>query len=85
MKIYIPKLVKGTQDQYKIHTDNNGTILCGDQLGEHFVKHHMVQVAVDRIKDIVCDPEGKVCIEGSDGDRKKLQDVLAMFDPTQEE
>lgn len=48
MKKYIPKLVEGTDDQYKIYTDNRGTMLCGDQMGEEFVKLHMVWDAIER-------------------------------------
>jgi hypothetical protein len=38
MKIYIPKLVEGTDDHYKIYTDNRTVMLCDDQLDEQFVK-----------------------------------------------
>lgn len=46
MKRYIPKLVEGTDDQYKIYSDNRGTMLCGDQLGEEFVKLVDVEIAL---------------------------------------
>ena len=48
MKKYTPKLVEGTDDQYKIYTDNRGTMLCGDQMGEEFVKLHLVWDAIER-------------------------------------
>lgn len=47
MKIYIPKLVEGTDDQYKIYTDNGGTMLCGDQLNDEFVKLSTVEDAIE--------------------------------------
>lgn len=47
MKKYIPKLVEGTDDQYKIYTDNRGTMLCGDQLDQEFVKLDDVIVALE--------------------------------------
>jgi len=47
VEVYIPKLVDGTDDQYKIYTDNRGTMLCGDQLDEEFVKLYAVIEAID--------------------------------------
>lgn len=47
MKVYIPKLVEGTDDQYKIYTDNRSTMLCGDQLDEPFVKVSAVLSAIE--------------------------------------
>jgi hypothetical protein len=47
MKKYIPKLVEGTDDQYKIYTENRGTMLCGDQLDEEFVKLEQVLFAIE--------------------------------------
>lgn len=47
MKVYIPKLVDGTDDQYKIYTDNRGTMLCGDQLDDEFVKLSSVWQAIE--------------------------------------
>lgn len=34
----------------------------------------------DEILSVTCDPEGKVCISGSNGDRKIIQDALAALD-----
>lgn len=42
MKVYIPKLVEGTDDHYKIYSEKRATMLCGDQLDEPFVKLHAV-------------------------------------------
>ena len=47
MKVYIPKLVDGTDDQYKIYTDNRGTMLCDDQLDQEFVKLEDVLCALE--------------------------------------
>lgn len=47
MKKYTPKLVEGTDDQFKIYTDNRGTMLYGDQLDEEFVKLADVLEALD--------------------------------------
>jgi len=47
MKKYIPRLVEGTDDQYKIHTDNFGTMLCDDQLDAEFVKLDAVWAALE--------------------------------------
>jgi len=30
----------------------------------------------DKLKSVLCNPEGKVCIKGSDGDRKTIQECL---------
>jgi len=49
MKRYVPMLVEGTDDQYKIYTDNRGTMLCGDQLGEEFVKLESVRVNLEKL------------------------------------
>lgn len=47
MKVYIPKLVDGSDDQYKIYTDNRGTMLCGDQLDDEYVKLSDVLLAIE--------------------------------------
>lgn len=47
IKKYIPKLVDGTDDQYKIYTDNRGTMLCDDQMDEEFVKLSAVWAAIE--------------------------------------
>jgi hypothetical protein len=47
MKVYAAKLVDGTDDQYKIYTDNRGTMLCDDQWDGDFVKLSDVLAAVD--------------------------------------
>lgn len=47
MKVYIPKLVDGTDDQYKIYTGNRGKMLCDDQLDEEFVKLSDVLLALE--------------------------------------
>jgi hypothetical protein len=43
----MPVLIEGTDDQYKIYTDNRGTMLCGDQLDEEYVKLHEVLHAIE--------------------------------------
>lgn len=48
MKKYVPKLVDGTDDLYKIYTDNRATMLCGDQLDEPLVKLHDVLAFLDK-------------------------------------
>jgi hypothetical protein len=47
MKVYIPKLVDGTDDQYKIYTDNRSTMLCGEQLDDEYVKLSSVWAAIE--------------------------------------
>jgi len=47
MKVYIPKLVEGTEDQYKIYTENRNTMLCDEQLDAEFVKLSDVFRALD--------------------------------------
>jgi hypothetical protein len=47
IKTYIPKLVENTDDQYKLYAGNYGTMLCGDQLDEKFVKLESVLAALD--------------------------------------
>lgn len=47
MRKYIPKIAEGTDDQYTIHTDNFGTMLCGDQLDTEFVKLEDVWSAIE--------------------------------------
>lgn len=47
IKKYIVKLVEGTDDQYKIYTDNRGTMLCGDQFNEEFVKLEDILFAIE--------------------------------------
>jgi len=37
----------------------------------------------DAILAVCCDPDGVVCIRGSDGDRNVLQDALAATEPNQ--
>ena len=32
--------------------------------------------AIDNLKAVLCDPEGKCCIHGSDGDRRVVDDAL---------
>lgn len=48
MKKYTTKLVDGTYDQYKIYTDNRGTMLCDDQLDDEFVKLSAVYFALEK-------------------------------------
>lgn len=48
MKKYVPILVNGTDDQFKIYTDNRGTMLCGDQLDDEYVKLTSVWNAIER-------------------------------------
>jgi hypothetical protein len=50
MKKYTPILVEGTDDQYKIYTDNRGTMLCGDQLDDEYVKLTQVWDLIERSK-----------------------------------
>ena len=47
MKVYTPKLVEGTDDQYKIYADNRGTMLCGDRLDEGFVRLSAVWAIIE--------------------------------------
>jgi hypothetical protein len=35
--------------------------------------------AVESLKAVLCDPDGRVCINGSDGDRNVIQDALAAL------
>lgn len=48
MDKYILKLVDGTDDQYKIYFDNNGKMLCDDQLEQEFVKLDSVWAAIEK-------------------------------------
>lgn len=48
MKKYIPKLVDGTQDQYKIYCDNRATMLAGDQLDMELVSLYSVWLAIEK-------------------------------------
>lgn len=50
MKTYIHKLVDGTDDQYKVKVigSKNGTLLCGDQNDEVFVKLYSVIQEIDK-------------------------------------
>ena len=36
--------------------------------------------ALEQLKSVLCDPEGNVCISGSDGDRKVISDALESLD-----
>lgn len=47
IKTYTPKLVDGTDDQYKIYADNRGTMLWGDQLDEEFIKLSSVWALIE--------------------------------------
>lgn len=47
MKKYIPKLIDGTDDQFKIYVNDRGTMLSGDQLDEEFVKLSDVVAAIE--------------------------------------
>lgn len=42
---------------------------------------------LDRLRAVLCDPEGRVCIAGSDGDRAVIQSALNALtaSPTREE
>ena len=70
MKVYIPKLVEGTDDQYKIYTDNRGTMLCGDQLDEPFVKLHQVIHAIETCEGDIDLLKFKLAKAGGPGGRK---------------
>jgi hypothetical protein len=48
MKIWTPILVDGTEDQYKIYTDNKGTMLCDDQDTTELVKLDDVMFALKK-------------------------------------
>lgn len=51
MKMYVHKLVEGTDDQYKVKVLNGndrGNLLCGDQLDEKFVKLYNVVEEIDK-------------------------------------
>jgi len=47
VKKYIPKLVEGTDDQYKIYNEDRSVMFCGDQLDEEFVKVEDVLSAIE--------------------------------------
>lgn len=36
--------------------------------------------ALEQLKSVLCDPEGNVCISGSDGDRKVISDALESLE-----
>jgi hypothetical protein len=40
-----------------------------------FKKENLVE-AINSLEAVLCDPEGEVCINGSDSDRKIIQDSL---------
>jgi hypothetical protein len=51
MKMYVHKLVDGTDDQYKVKVlngEDRGNLLCGDQYDERFVKLYAVIEEIDR-------------------------------------
>lgn len=37
------------------------------------------KIAVEMLKSVLCDPEGNCCIRGSDGDRRVVDEALAML------
>lgn len=37
------------------------------------------RMALDELRAVLCDPDGRVCIDGSDGDRAVIQQALAML------
>lgn len=46
MKKYLPKLVDGTEDHYKIYVDNMGKMLGGDQYDMEMVSLSAVHEAI---------------------------------------
>lgn len=36
--------------------------------------------ALDRLKGLVCDPDGYICVNWSDGDKAELQKVLTLLE-----
>ena len=48
MKLYKPKLVDGTDDQYKIYVNNRGTMACDDWIDGDLVKLEDVLKLVER-------------------------------------
>lgn len=48
MKVYIPHLVDETDDQYKLYSDNRGTMLCDDQSITELVKLDDIMFALEK-------------------------------------
>ncbi len=48
MKVWTPFLVDGTEDQYKIYSDNRGTMMCDDQHTTELVSLDSIYVAIEK-------------------------------------
>ena len=48
MKKWTPFLVDGTEDQYKIYSDNKGVMLCDEQNTTELVKLDDVMLAIEK-------------------------------------
>lgn len=48
MKIWIPMLVEGTEDQYKIYADNRGVMLCDEQDTTELVKLDDIMAVLEK-------------------------------------
>lgn len=51
-RIFVPRLVPGSNEHYKIHTDNFGTMLCGDQLDQEFIKIEVFNNLVNVLRQL---------------------------------
>lgn len=61
--------------------DNNGGAKCPccKADGQYTYRSALTMDAVESLKSVLCDPEGKCCISGSDADRKIVDDALAAL------
>lgn len=49
-KKWVLRLVQETDDQYTLHTDNFGTMLCGEQYAE-FMNVIEIEVALEKLEE----------------------------------
>jgi len=69
----LKEIATGPRNAFILKVEAEKLVFAYQQLVE---RNKQIMLLRDAILAVCCDPEGKVCIRGSDGDRAVLQEAL---------